>query len=46
MNIDITMNEEMANEIEARAASLKLTAGDYIEMVLQECLESGSGSSA
>ncbi len=37
--IDITMNEEMAAEIEKRAAAVRLSASKYIQLVLMDRLE-------
>ena len=37
--IDIEINDEMANEIEKRAAALQMSPGSYIKLVLLACLE-------
>lgn len=39
--IDLVLNEELADELEQRAASLYLPAGRYIELVLLEELTNG-----
>jgi len=36
--IEIEMNREMADEIEKRAASLQMSASQYIKLVLQDCI--------
>ena len=40
-SIDVTMELELAEELEQRAASIQLPVGRYIELVLMEGLSSG-----
>ena len=37
--IDIEINDEMANEIEKRAAAMQMSPSSYIKLVLLACLE-------
>ena len=37
--IDVEINEELANEIEKRAAALQMSPSRYIKLVLLACLE-------
>ncbi len=45
-SIDINLDEEMAAEIEKRAAAIQLSPSSYIELVLLECLECGDQDTA
>jgi len=38
--IEIEINDEMADEIEKRAAALQISPGQYIKLALLDCLES------
>ncbi len=44
-SIYINMPEELAGEIESRAAALNLSASTYIQLVLLDCLECGDHNS-
>ena len=37
--IDVEINEELADEIEKRAAALQMSPSSYIKLVLLACLE-------
>ena len=39
--IGITMNKEMADELEARAESMNISASKYIKIIMAQWLESG-----
>jgi len=37
--IEVEMNDELADEIEKRAAALQMSPNRYIKLVLLDCLE-------